>query len=380
MTFLDAVCCAPFPDTNNTMWVSSPNVWFVPQPPYQPAGEAFGYHEDGMLGRHEYLKWPQRLYRPEIHSLAAPGNPALFNLERPSDSGPGPHTSSPSPLPFADDVIAWTRLDKSQDFCTTTNSSSEPLGTLSKTLLTRMGNAMREAQAMADKYAKEETSPVTADSPSHVKEVVASSYLFQCSRAMHLQRAFTTLFHYPMSWFDVLLWFREYQRLLLDLRAWAYYMAVVRPRLCDPSFHQPFPVLQVRGVVTTDLSVVADMFRIGVPVWHIREVRSFTTNTFVNHVDNFVDSSICLSNARTFVSRGKQVSAPSWTTGPGMKYLSSVELQRLSRKFALSNSPIIGLAESFDPSRSMAGRPSPGSGLMRDVGLATQGTCIKALI
>ncbi|GJE90281.1 hypothetical protein PsYK624_064100 [Phanerochaete sordida] len=338
-------------------------MYFVPRPPYQPADTVFGYHADGMLGCHEHLKWPQKLYRPEIHSLAAPANPVLLaqeegHLSSPGTqlSSPGTHILSPGTQPsstasprFADCEIPFLNLDRSQDFIAT--SSSGLRGTIRQALVSRLGRAKVEIRVLAEAYVKavQESSAASRDAPAHLRKIAIDTFLFQRSRIVQLDRAFTMLLEYPMEWLDVLLWFREFQRLLLDLRAWIYYMAVVKPRLDNPSFHHPFPVLPIRGIITSDPSLVHEMFRVGIPVWHIRELDTFTTKSLINRVGTFVDPAVCFSSSRTIESGGKQIHAPLWTSGPGLKHLTLDELRALSHKFWLSNSPIFRASETYDP-------------------------------
>ncbi|KAI0037302.1 hypothetical protein FA95DRAFT_1578926, partial [Auriscalpium vulgare] len=83
----------------DAMWISSPNMDFVPALPCHSLTKEFGYYADGMLGPFEYLKWPQALDSQEPHSMAAPLNPFLFRY---SDA----FTDCPQ-FPRREDGIVW---------------------------------------------------------------------------------------------------------------------------------------------------------------------------------------------------------------------------------------------------------------------------------
>ena len=71
------------------------------------------------------------------------------------------------------------------------------------------------------------------------------------------------------------------QRLLLEVHAWILYVDVVQPRLEDPTFHAKNKVLPLRGVITGRHAVAEEMFRVGVPVWLVRPIHSFTSHTVI---------------------------------------------------------------------------------------------------
>ena len=168
---------------------------------------------------------------------------------------------------------------------------------------------------------------------------------------------------------------------MLFRSAWVFWLDIVRRRLNDPTFVRPFPLLRVRGVITSKVPVVQDMFRIGVPVWHIRSIEQFTTGTLVTRVEpSFVNPSIYFSTSRTIVSGGKVVHAPRWSSGPTVQYLSTAEVQRLARKFSLSSNPIFGSAMTFDPAIVFGDMAVQHSGIEADTAGAPSGmyynTCL----
>ncbi|GJF00802.1 hypothetical protein PsYK624_171030 [Phanerochaete sordida] len=345
----DATCCAPFPHTEGQMWVSTPNAWFIPSPPYQPKGQRFGYFNDGMLGWHEHNKWPQRLYQPEQYSLAAPCNPRLAKLHQDAVHGPYALDQSHIPFAFADPGIAWIHLVKSRDFYRTTQGFSPTEGLIDRHLLDNMENATEEAKRLAEQTAQRLAEPQTSDVPVHIRQVEVDTTVYQTSKAMQLNRAYTVLRYHSMEWFDAVLWFREWQRLLLDLRAWILWLDVVRPRQLDPTFMKPFPVLPIRGVITSDPALVYDMFRVGVPVWYIHNISFLTTQTRILAVQNFVDPSIYFSAISTIEEDGVTVPAPRLASGPRLRNMSYQDLRVYVRKFSLSHSPIYGLTDTVDP-------------------------------
>ena len=247
-------------------------MWFVPEPPYYRQDESFSYFADGMLGKYEYLKWPQAFYNGELHSMAAPANPALFQQPRETEKyGSGPY-SLPPHMPlykgyFSDLTVTWDSLDPLRDFASTNLGSKDPEGTLSPSLARRCSCAFEEARMAATDVANTVIISEGVGEPVHVKAVLTQAYLFHKSTVNQLERTLNILSYFPMKFFDVLMWFREFQRLLLETRGWIYWMDVVRPRLLDPDFHAPFPVLPIRGVFTSNLNLVNELYATAAVNW-----------------------------------------------------------------------------------------------------------------
>lgn len=341
---LDALCCAPFPGTNEQLWVSSPNMWFIPEPPVHSGKEVFGYYDDGMFGKHEYLKWPQPIYAPEQHSIGSPMNPFLLNLPREEKKyGQWSHTavdtSSPSTTLFDDLELPWMSLHSNEDCVCTTVDMTPPHGTLSKRLLARLHSAITEASEAADRALNDTLTPSMSD---HVRASLSSADMYQRRKVDQLQRAYNLLSQLPMPWKSLVLWFREIQRLLLDVRAWVFWMVEARLRLADPDFNRPFPVLPIRGAFTSDPATVCDFFRAGIPVWYIRGIATFSISTFINRVKTFVKAS------QYFDHRRNKITAL-WIEGPNMPLLSARDLQVQARKFSLFNRPILRPFREYDP-------------------------------
>jgi hypothetical protein len=345
----DAICLAPIPETQGKLWISTPNMWFVPEFPKHSETEMSGYFSDGMLGKHEYLKWPQPLYRPEAHSFCAPANPRFLGyFQEPEKYGTGPFTYSTLESPFKDlfsDLeVTWFDLERLQDFSRTTAAGSRHLGSLSSHLLPRLGNAMREVQRLIRDIGQKQLSSLEEESP-HDAQRAAKPFLTQARLANQLEHAFHNMFYYPMEWFDALMWFREYQRLLLDLRAGVIWYTIVNPRLRNPKFFQPFPILPVRGVFTVDLTALHDLFRVGIPVWLVRDRGTLTDSMFVNRVKAVVPCSRFFSQSKEDTT----TCTSSWTPDLRQGMFSERYIDLGFRKNSLLSHPVLSAATEYVP-------------------------------
>ena len=140
-----------------------------------------------------------------------------------------------------------------------------------------------------------DANPSPADDDAK-KNLIYAEFAFQRERVGALRVVLDQLRSCPMLTFDILMWFREYQRILLELRALTNNNRTVRVRLDDPTFFQPYPVLPVRGVITRDPRVVYLMWSRGIPVWVIREYFTLTTATKIGRVRTPVPASYCFSS------------------------------------------------------------------------------------
>lgn len=155
-TFLhtDCYCLSPLPDTNDELWISSPNMHICPEVPTLLPGQSLTYYGDGMLGPFEFMKWPQALYLPEPHAIAAPVYEGFFryNLACNQDSIPAPSFSlqeAGAVLPkYADDGIVWEK-DLQRWFTVIEQSPWELIGIATKAYIARLEAAASEARAMA---------------------------------------------------------------------------------------------------------------------------------------------------------------------------------------------------------------------------------------
>ena len=342
----DARCCAP--TSFGDMWVSTPNMWFIPQLPIHKPKEVFGYFDDGMLGIHEWLKWPQPFYSPEPHCMAAPMDPNLLSMSQESDAFEDGHCLPPPEKPlyggrFNDLNVTWDPISKLKDFDAV--SGVGDIGMLKRSVLLRLAEAKREAQELAEEIAvqtcEEEVNPEKfAHATETYKKMTLNRYLFHRSKLAKLQQTFNVLQQHTASYFEILMYYREFQRLLLDVRGWIYWMSEIRPRVLDPDFCRPFPVLPVRGVITSDPLLVQTFFRVGIPVWYVRKLHTFTSHTWINQVRTEL-APIGYSHKRIISGTSCSTIAPSWKDGPDMAWLAPDELHERARRFSILNRPML---------------------------------------
>lgn len=161
---------------------------------------------------------------------------------------------------------------------------------------------------------------------------------FVWKKMVSLWKAITRLRETPLSSFEALQWFREAQRVLLEVQAWVLYTDVVAPRLEDPGFDARHQVLPLRGVITGQLSVVEEMYRVGVPVWWIRPLHSLTDRTVIQKVVLPINWTSYFS-CRTMMVHGKfKASAPRWMDGAAVDSIGEGLSTRV-RKYGLLSRP-----------------------------------------
>ncbi|ETW83432.1 hypothetical protein HETIRDRAFT_109123 [Heterobasidion irregulare TC 32-1] len=213
--------------------------------------------------------------------MAASGNPDLLALDITTSSGPKPASlpleSHRSLLTFSDYLAPWFSID-GKDFVPPRELPFEQFGSLSDAVLSRLQEALIEARSMSEDLGIKLVSSATTPEEELAG---ARDYKYQRGRADCLFVAYQRLPSVPMTSFDALLWFREFQRVLLDMRAWVIYKQEIQSRLFDPDFDSPTPVLPLRSVITKHFSVVNRLIRCGIPVWWIRERETLTTDTLI---------------------------------------------------------------------------------------------------
>ena len=336
----DCLCVAPFPDSEHQLWISSPNMGFVPEVPMNPDGKPFRYFSDGMLGMFEPLKWPQALYHAEPHAMAASGNPDLLTLDITASLGPKPASlplESYHSLPtFSDYLAPWFSID-GKDFVPSQELPFGQFGSLSDAVLSRLQEALIEARSMSEDLGIKLVSSATTPEEELAG---ARDYKYQRGRADCLFVAYQRLSSVPMTSFDALLWFREFQRVLLDMRAWVIYKQEIQSRLFDPDFDSPTPVLPLRGVITKHFSVVNRLFRCGIPVWWIRERETLTTDTLIVRVKEVTRSSFAFTSDLTMVHGEYRSAAPLWEQAPQHDIFSQKNIHAQLRGFSLTSRPI----------------------------------------
>ena len=148
----DCRVLAPFADDNAILFVSSPNMTFIPEIPLYKPGDPIYYYGDGMLLWFEFMKWPQADYEPEPHCVAAPLHPRLCALGISEERGLGPDfplEDDESALPkFTDDDIAWTVFTQ-HDVVLHQRHTRYTVASIRTPFAARLAAALDEAVAMA---------------------------------------------------------------------------------------------------------------------------------------------------------------------------------------------------------------------------------------
>ncbi|THH13022.1 hypothetical protein EW146_g7153 [Bondarzewia mesenterica] len=269
ITARDCLILSPVPNTNYTLLLSSPNMPFTPEPPMHVENQPFTYHSDDMLGPFEHTKWPQAYFDREPHNIAAPMDPDLLNFNISDERGPGPTFPlgpSHSITKFDDVDIPWVMFSPAQ-FVVSQDLPGAQVGTLCDELLRRMCTSMMKVKQMSELIGcKQMTSNTSLD--RHALASRVANYKYQAYRSACLYRAYTQLTQVLMSTFDTLLWFRESQQILLDIRSWIIYMEVVKLRWDNPFFRveRPEDILPVRGIITSNITLAEHMLCIRIPV------------------------------------------------------------------------------------------------------------------
>lgn len=267
------------------MYISSPNAAYIPQLPLHHESQLLRFHADGMLGMYELYKWPQGYDQAEPHGMAAPVNPLLAALSEDRAALAAWDTAGdegPSRLPpWKDDMLPW-REPAMSGFQVATTVAAGDVGTLPASDLQALDAATAEVIKRLQDWCTYKFRAHSEDTP----QVAASKkarVAFVRRRARCLERAVCRLKDTPMTKYDTLLWWREAQRLLLELRGWHQYEAVIVPAIQDPRVEAK-GVLPVRGAITTRPNLVADLHRLGVPVWEIRAEHTLTDRTVIYKV------------------------------------------------------------------------------------------------
>jgi hypothetical protein len=198
-----------------------------------------------------------------------------------------------------------------------------------------------------------------ARSTDLTKQMALNRYLFHRSRLGKLQQVYTILYEHTASFFSMLMYYQEFQRLLLDIRGWIYWASEVRNRLLNPDFNQPFPILPVRGVITSDSILLQKFFRMGIPVWYIRKGYTFTQDTWINRILTLVEAH-GFSNRRTVDGESGPTAAPAWRNGIHMGLLSPNEVQVKARKFSILNTPQLQEVKAYELQEERRTESAPG--------------------
>ncbi|KAI0043377.1 hypothetical protein FA95DRAFT_1609448 [Auriscalpium vulgare] len=322
---VDCVSLAGWDQREDQVCVSSPNMPWIPEIPTHRQYREFSYYADGMLGPFELMKWPQVFDAMFPHALAAPANPKLI------PSAFLPVEKFPK---FEDKTIPWLEWDNKW-FCTWLPGGKA--GIVHPDYSTKLEDATAEA-ALRIQASKALRSSVPAKRSADGAGADAAHTLAE-QLLLNSQYVHDTLMRTPLSLPEVVQWFREGQRLLLELRALIIYMEVVKPRIDDPLFKAD-RVLPVRGVITEKMMLARTLHRVGVPVWLVRPAHTITHQTAVLQAVRMTPWSNFMSNKQFLVHGDSYQKAPAWIDAPSLD--AAMEgLGHHIRKFSLSSRPLV---------------------------------------
>ncbi|KAH9950848.1 hypothetical protein B0H21DRAFT_819001 [Amylocystis lapponica] len=327
----DCLCLSPFAANNSLLWVSSPNMSWVPEIPMLLPHEPIIYYGDGMLGKLEFMKWPQAYYDVEPHCIAAPLHRALCQIGISDDDAQGldfPLSDARGDLSvFNDPDIAWD-IFTHHDVDLHEHQHYFEVGSLRVAFCRRLGQAVDEVERMAGEGFEQRVN--LAASEAEVTKIMGE-FAFQGERVETLRTIYEQLRATPMSTFDIKMWFREFQRVLLELRAFVIYHRVVRRRLDDSTLHQPWPVLPLRGVITQDVFTVKALFWIGVPVWYIRPRFTLTSHTIIIRIRTQIPAAGLFSTKKFMSHHGHVEETKQWLDAPQTQALRGNAQDKLRR-------------------------------------------------
>ncbi|KAI0314373.1 hypothetical protein OF83DRAFT_1085702 [Amylostereum chailletii] len=334
------------PHSDGRFYISSPNAHWIPEMPWHEAGQVFSYFSDGMLGAFEYTKWPQVWDATEPHLVLAPLNPKIRNIIHEDVSR---HRLWPTPMPSpcfrppitdATPLITWDERDIVWlDF--------NP-GWWEMAFHTEQGTLGRVDPSVAKLLRV-----AVADCSDRCLQMAADIYpvsthpgrRYAAQQVVRLSWAIDNLVDSVLTLVDALQWFREAQHLIMDLRAWADYHAVLKPAWEQSLSHGsslPCYPLHTRGAITSQIAIVERLYALGVPVWWVRPRHTLTKSTkFSSDVRERVwKVADVFSTSRTAVIANITVSAPSWMDSINLDTtIASINDQL--RKFTHTNRPSV---------------------------------------
>ncbi|THH21305.1 hypothetical protein EUX98_g8418 [Antrodiella citrinella] len=328
--------------TREGYYISTPNVEIIPQLPRKSS--KIQYYEDGMLGSLEFFKWPQEHDKKCSFAFATPANPDLLTFKHQSFFIVDTHNALPQ---FADLNAPWFHI-RERNFKTNAVFPTGQYGRLHDDVLNRMQSAVLEIVGFIEKSVKVVVERLRK--LGQVERQGAQERHNLCQKLQtRLRQSFMKLFAGDMTPFETLLVFREFQRMLLALRAWVVYSDVFWPRLLDAESdfrHSPLPV---RGLFTDDYWIVKEMYRIGVPVWYIRPIRSFLKWTVIVRSTPFISFRYSFS-ATTVMRMGQfQLNAPAWLREEEDNDPTCSSLIDRLERMSVSNQALIAATFKYDP-------------------------------
>lgn len=346
----DCLRIAPY-SGGQDLYISTPNMEIIPELPEQNPSKPIAYFADGMLGLDEQHKWPQRFYSETPHAMAAPINPDLMHWKG-SDPYHGveqdfliqdTHGVLPS---FQDSKAPWFNFDES-NFEVTNHIPHAQLGRLRLPLLSSLQDAIKDVLEVWTKLAHRLQAEAILRGDGAVKSFRGTLNYVQ-STGKRLMYSCAILARGDLSTFHTVMWFREFQRLLLDLRAVIIYMAVIKPRLDDPTVDFSSHPLPLRGIITSKEYLLRELYRVGVPVWYIRPQDSLTTDTRIRRACTVVPVGVAFSSRRGMRHGQHERTAPALNEAPNYDPSSGGVLDRI-QKISLTNRAIIGAVSMYNP-------------------------------
>ncbi|KAH9941082.1 hypothetical protein B0H21DRAFT_710688 [Amylocystis lapponica] len=326
---LKATDCRVVAELSSTdgIWISSPNVNWLPDPPVHSKTEPLGYYADGMMGPFELYKWPQHYDQLEPHGLAAPTNTQAMSAVTGTD---GPRDDDGALPAFADPEAPWMDF-KMADFDVKLELPRERVGMLRSSVVKRLEAAAQDTVRFAEPIWKEKYGSRPTDTAPQAQER-AGRRRFILERLSSMCRAVSKLDEVPMPSLDVKMWFREAQRVMLEARAWVVYESVIVPRLRNPE-GRATRALPLRGIITSRLIIVEDLYRIGVPV-------CMTTATVVYRICSITPVSKLLSNEKQSTDGRREMAMPAWGHTTIVRPLGE-SLAYQMRRYSLSGAPVL---------------------------------------
>ncbi|KAI0037984.1 hypothetical protein FA95DRAFT_1578471, partial [Auriscalpium vulgare] len=341
----DAYVVTHLQQGSHSTYISSPNVDFVPELPTHRLTEEFCYYTDGMLGPFELLKWPQGYDAQEPHHMAAPINPFFFaysdaltdcpqyesrdagNMHRQSL----PRRAVPELDVWEDPNAPWFNFPDSA--WATDPFTRNNLGQLSFSVISRLQAAAQDTCDVILPVVNV-VLPHEADRPARH---FVSGRCFALERAIHPLQSVQPLV-------EAILWFREVQRILLELRAWYNYMVVIKPRIdaymAGKGPSRPYPVLPLRGVFTSRQVTAQTLLHVGVPVWCLRRLYTFSKRTQIGFCLDPVKWIGAFSNTIKRTLGATKVVAPTWSQSAMLDMTALGFTERL-RHYSSFSRPIV---------------------------------------
>lgn len=335
-------------DVKIAYWVSTPNMKWVPEVPRHSAVDTFHYFGDGMLGEHEHYKWAQGFNSDEPHAMAAPLHPSVMtNALNDADF------FERSGLPCWEDYDLAFDGPGPEDFVSLSNALGAN-GKPSSACLERISKGMQEMVKWVQALSAKELSPEGVTSQTMVAQIShATAYLTQrCNALVHTVEKLSN--PQPTTFFKFLMWWREYQRVLLELRAFINYYRVLKPRYDDPtSNYTNTPPLPFRGVITAASHLLRTAFRVGLPVWYVRGTDTLLMSTKIGEVVQSLDSGMCFERSRIMRYQGATQTAPAWYEVIHDDPTIGSVFQRI-KKYSLTSRPLLYPMHDYDAKEATA--------------------------